>query len=64
MGFAKDFEDMKDKTEYYVNRGEDTTRVSTTNSRAAWFNGDLPEKCRVRNWAGDIPKFLKPLEKA
>lgn len=64
MGFAKDFEDMKDKTEYYVNRGEGTTRVSTTNSRAAWFNGDLPEKCRVRNWAGDVPKFLKPLEKA
>jgi hypothetical protein len=64
MGFAKDFEDMKDKTEYYVNRGEDTTRVSTTNSRAAWFNGDLPEKCRVRNWAGEVPKFLKSLEKA
>ncbi len=61
MGFAKDFEDMKDKTEYYVNRGEDKTRISTTNSRAAWFNGDLPEKCRVRDWGGEIPKYIKPM---
>lgn len=61
MGFAKDFEDMKDKTEYYVNRGEDKTRILTTNSRAAWFNGHLPEKCRVRDWGGEIPTYIKAM---
>lgn len=59
MGFAKDFDDMRDKSDYYVNRGEATTRKSTTESRAAWFNGELPEKCRVRTWGGPIPSVIK-----
>lgn len=59
MGFAKDFEDMRDKTDYYLARGEATTRISTTSSRAAWFDGDLPDKCRLRSWAGKTPSFLK-----
>ncbi len=59
MGFAKDFDDMRDKSDYYVNRGEDKTRKSTTASRAAWFDDNLPDKCRIRKWGGSIPFALK-----
>lgn len=58
MGFAKDYEDMRDKTDYYVNRGEMITRKSTTLSRAAWFDSNLPEACCVRQWGGEIPEML------
>jgi len=58
MGFAKDYEDMKDKSDYYINRGEDKTRKSTTDSRAAWFGGDIPEKCRIKKWRGSMPIVL------
>ena len=47
MGFAKDADDMKDKTDYYVNRGEKITRPDTTKSRAAWFTNDIPDNCMV-----------------
>jgi len=47
MGFAKDADDMKDKTDYYVNRGEKITRPVTTKSRAAWFTNDIPDNCMV-----------------
>lgn len=47
MGFSKDEDDMKDKTEYYVNRGEKDTRPETTKSRAAWFTNEIPENCQV-----------------
>ena len=47
MGFAKDIDDMKDKTDYYINRGEKTTRPDTTKSRAAWFTEDIPDNCKV-----------------
>jgi hypothetical protein len=58
MGFAKDEDDMKDKSEYYVNRGEMQTRSLTTQSRAAWFDDNLPDKCQVREWGGEIPQSL------
>lgn len=58
MGFAKDFDDMRDKSDYYINRGEDVTRVTTTQSRAAWFDDNLPDKCRVRRWGGYLPEVL------
>jgi hypothetical protein len=58
MGFAKDYADMRDKTDYYINRGEMITRKSTTLSRAAWFDDNLPEKCLVRNWGGRMPEVL------
>lgn len=58
LGFAKDFDDMRDKSDYYINRGEDKTRVSTTQSRAAWFDDNLPAKCKVRSWGGVIPQAL------
>ena len=47
MGFAKDADDMKDKTDYYINRGEKITRPDTTKSRAAWFTNDIPDSCTV-----------------
>jgi hypothetical protein len=58
MGFAKDYDDMRDKTDYYLNRGEMVTRKSTTLSRAAWFDVNLPETCRVRQWGGGMPEML------
>ena len=58
MGFAKDYSDMRDKTDYYINRGERETRKNTTISRAAWFDDLLPEGCITRVWAGDIPQAL------
>ncbi|NDY96286.1 hypothetical protein [Wenzhouxiangella limi] len=58
MGFAKPADDMLDKTEYYVNRGEERTRPETTQCRQAWFSNDLPENCTVRRWGGKIPKAL------
>jgi hypothetical protein len=58
MGFAKDYDDMRDKTDYYINRGEMITRKSTSMSRAAWFDDALPEKCQVRLWGGEIPEAL------
>jgi len=60
MGFAKDHEDMRDKSDYYINRGEATTRKATTDSRAAWFDDNLPEKCLLRPWGGTIPEAIKP----
>jgi hypothetical protein len=59
MGFAKDDDDMQDKTEYYVNRGEDTTRPVTTQSRAAWFDGNIPPDCRILPFSQEIPEVLK-----
>lgn len=47
MGFAKDADDMRDKTDYYINRGERITRPDTTRSRAAWFTDELPENCKI-----------------
>lgn len=63
MGFAKDYDDMRDKSDYYVNRGEDITRKSTTESRAAWFDDKLPEKCRIKKWSGEIPFVLRKVNK-
>lgn len=58
MGFAKDADDMRDKSDYYVNRGEDVTRKVTTKSRSAWFSGDLPDNCKLRVWGGRLPEVL------
>lgn len=62
MGFAKDSDDMKDKTEYYINRGENVTRKNTTHSRASWFNNDLPDNCKIYSWGGSYPWVLKALK--
>ena len=57
MGFSKSFEDMKDKTEYYKNRGEEITRKETTVSRASWFTEEIPKDCRIRHFSGQFPTF-------
>ena len=54
MGFSKDKDDMKDKTDYYINRGEKSTRPDTTKSRAAWFTDDIPENCKVLGFQQEI----------
>ena len=58
MGFAKDEDDMKDTTQYYINRGEDVSRKNTTDSRAGWFSDKLPSECKIFPWGGAIPKIL------
>jgi hypothetical protein len=58
MGFAKDDDDMKDKTEYYVNRGEHETRPVTTQSRAAWFTGQVPQECQIMRYTQPLPLVL------
>jgi hypothetical protein len=57
-GFAKDPDDMKDKTDYYINRGEKVTRPTTTESRISWFTDELPEKCKVRFHNNVLPRML------
>lgn len=61
MGFAKDADDMRDKSDYYINRGEATTRPITTASRDAWFTDNLPEKCVVHEWRGHLPEVLEAM---
>lgn len=58
FGNCKAPDAIKDKNEYYVSRGEATTRPKTVASRAAWF-GDLPDYCRVHNWCGPFPEVFK-----
>ena len=62
LGFAKDADDMADKTQYYLNRGEEKTRKKTTASRAGWFNDDLPVECKIMKWGGLYPKVLTSLK--
>lgn len=62
LGFAKDADDMADKTQYYLNRGEEKTRKKTTASRAGWFNDDLPVECKIMKWGGHYPKVLTSLK--
>lgn len=59
MGFSKDEDDMRDKTDYYVNRGEAITRKNTTDSRAGWFDDKLPVECKIRKWGGGLPYVLQ-----
>jgi hypothetical protein len=63
LGFAKDLDDMQDKTTYYINRGESVTRPATTKARAAWFDDNLPEDCKLWKWMGMLPKYIRAEEK-
>ena len=58
LGFCKDPDDMKDKTDYYLARGEEETRPITTQSRAAWFLEDIPEECKLLKHNNLLPKGL------
>ncbi|MBM4439189.1 MAG: glycosyltransferase [Candidatus Rokubacteria bacterium] len=59
-GFVKSPENMRDKTLYYVNRGEAVDRPGTTADRAAWFEPGAPAGCSVHAWAGPWPEALLP----
>ncbi|MCX5969546.1 MAG: hypothetical protein NTV57_18320 [Cyanobacteria bacterium] len=60
LGFAKNVDDMRDKTNYYLNRGEAETRPVTTSSRSSWFTDVLPPECRVYPYSQSLPKVLQP----
>jgi len=62
LGFAKGSDNMRDKTDYYLNRGEKATRPETSQCREAWFNGRLPLQCEVLSWAGDLPEVFRGVE--
>jgi len=57
-GFIKDPQEIKDKNDYYVNRGETTSRPQTTENRAAWFADKLPAECQVYEWCGHYPEVF------
>lgn len=60
-GFCKSPEHMRDKNNYYVNRGEDTTRSTTTECRAAWFreDNDLPKGLKLISYGGPLPEVFQ-----
>ena len=59
MGFAKGEDDMNDKTQYYVNRGEKSYRPQTTLSRAAWFDDkQMPKECKIYSFNQSLPVVL------
>lgn len=55
-GFAKDQPNTRDKTEYYLARGENETRPATSRFRESWFRGELLEECRLVEFAGPLPE--------
>jgi len=59
LGFAKEESNMKDKTLYYLNRGEAQTRPDTTKSRAAWFDNSVPDNCKVLKFSQPLLEILK-----
>ena len=63
-GFLKDKMDMRDKQDYYYNRGEKIDRKMYSSTRELWFNWDgksmeFPDdKMRIIPHQGDIPEAL------
>lgn len=58
-GFVKAASNIAAKNQYYVARGEDTTRPQTTRNRAAWFDEQTPDGCTVLAWQGCYPEVLQ-----
>lgn len=58
-GQCKSAENMADKTAYYLNRGEATTRPGTSRDRAAWFTNELPRELIVHPWIGKLPEVMQ-----
>lgn len=56
FGFAKHSRNVRDKTDYYLARGEAQTRPETSRFRAGWFDGNLPPECRVEMYGGPWPE--------
>jgi tetratricopeptide (TPR) repeat protein len=59
FGFAKSPENMRDKTDYYIGRGEDVTRPQTISCREAWFSGIIPDECKLLPWKGGLPDIFE-----
>jgi len=57
-GFCKDPSNIQAKNDYYISRGEATSRPVTTESRAAWFAEQLPPGLLVQRWAGQRPEVF------
>lgn len=63
-GFMKDLKNMRDKQNYYYNRGEKKDRPMYSNTRELWFNWDgktmeYPEhKIKILDYNGFIPDVL------
>lgn len=58
-GFMKSAENIRDKNQFYINRGEAVTRPQTTRDRAYWFRDDgLPQDCDLMEWRGPWPEEM------
>lgn len=55
-GFCLGSVNGADKNEFYLARGEQSTRPDITQFRAAWLRGDVPAGARILDWAGGWPE--------
>jgi glycosyltransferase involved in cell wall biosynthesis len=62
-GFCKKRKNMRDKQDFYYNRGEKQSRSMYSDCREAWFDWvpgkELPHKAQVLPYKGPIPEVLK-----
>jgi hypothetical protein len=61
FGFAKSLVNERDKTDYYRNRGETSTRPETVASREAWFleeGAALPAGLTLHRFTGTLPEVF------
>jgi hypothetical protein len=56
FGFCKSRQNIRDKTDYYRNRGECVSRPQTIASREAWFDEQLPEGLKLWPFGGQLPE--------
>jgi glycosyltransferase involved in cell wall biosynthesis len=63
FGFARSEKFVRDKQDFYYNRGEKTTRPMYSDCREIWFNwkpGDLlPHDAKVIPYKGEIPEVFE-----
>jgi glycosyltransferase involved in cell wall biosynthesis len=62
FGFMKGYQAMRDKTDYYKNRGECATRPKTIESREAWFQDGSPLGIRFWKYTGVLPEKFADLK--
>lgn len=58
FGFCKDEVHIRDKNDYYKNRGEVQTRPKTIASREAWFSESLPNELSLHTFGGQLPEVF------
>lgn len=58
-GFMKAAENIADKNQYYLSRGEADSRPRTTRDRAAWFEAATPTDCKLLEWKGGHPEIFE-----